>query len=311
MKPSTFYDGCATHYDADYASAGYEHDIPFYVERAKASGGPVLELGCGTGRVLVEIARAGIEIVGVDLSEEMLARAEERLAAEPAEVRERVRLIHSDLRTVTVDGGIGRFPLVTSPFRVVQHLVSRDDQKAWLRTVRAHLAPPRAGRSRPSDEEAQPGASIRADRADRVGEASPVGQVRQTDRPGGELIFDVFQPDFTMIAESLDETAPSLSVDVQRVDPETGRTVRRVSRALHTPELQTFDVTFEWLLEEPDGTSRTERSVESTVRWFTRAELENLLELEGFDVLDVWGDFAGTPFGEGSEDLVVRARLAG
>jgi len=275
MKPSTFYDGCATHYDADYASAGYEHDIPFYVERAKASGGPVLELGCGTGRVLVEIARAGIEIVGVDLSEQMLARAEERLAAEPAEVRERVRLIHGDLRTVTVDGGIGRFALVTSPFRVVQHLVSRDDQKAWLRTVRAHLKP-----------------------------VTPEG-------PGGELIFDVFQPDFTMIAESLDEAAPSLSVDVQRIDPDTGRTVRRVSRALHTPELQIFDVTFEWLVEEPDGISRTERTVDSTVRWFTRAELENLLELEGFDVLDVWGDFAGTPFGEGAEDLVVRARLAG
>ena len=275
MRLSTFYDGCATHYDADYASAGYEHDIPFYVERARASGGPVLELGCGTGRVLLEIARAGIEIVGVDLSEEMLARAGERLATEPAEVRDRVRLIHGDLRTVTVDGGIGRFPLVTSPFRVVQHLVGRDDQKAWLRTVRAHLAP-----------------------------ASPQA-------PGGELLFDVFQPDFGLIADSLDEAAPSLSVDVQRVDPESGRTIRRVSRSFHTPELQTFDVTFEWLIEEPDGTSRTERSVDSTVRWFTRAELENLLELEGFEVLDVWGDFEGTPFGEGSQDLVIRARLAG
>ena len=109
----------------------------------------MLELGCGTGRVLVEIARAGVEIVGVDLSEEMLARAEERLAAEPAEVRERVRLIHGDLRTVTVDGGIGRFALVTSPFRVVQHLIGRDDQKAWLRTV-----------ARP------PGATERADRGE-------------------------------------------------------------------------------------------------------------------------------------------------
>ena len=134
-------------------------------------------------------------------------------------------------------------------------------------------------------------------------------EAAQPDQPGGELLFDVFQPDFALIADSLDDTA--LSVDLQRIDPDTGRTVRRVSRSLHTPELQTFDVTFEWLVEEPDGTSHTERSIESTVRWFTRAELENLLELEGFDVLDVWGDFEGTPFGEGSEDLVVRARLAG
>lgn len=265
MKLATFYDGCAAHYDADYESAGYRHDIPFYVEAAKESGGPVLEMGCGTGRVLLETARAGIEVVGVELSAAMLRRAEERLAAEPAAVRDRVRLVQGDIRTADLTEGGRRFSLVTAPFRVAQHLLTREDQKAWLRNVARHLA------------------------------------------PGGSLIFDVFQPDYGMIGES-----PFIAVDVERTDPETGATIRRVSRSDHRPELQTFDVTFEWLIHrpsEPEGAERTENTVRTTVRWFTLAELQNLLELEGFEVLHAWGAFDRAPFDEDAEDIILQARL--
>jgi len=58
-------------------------DVPFYVAEAKSARGPVLELGCGTGRILFPIARAGCTIVGLDSSREMLARARQKLAAEP------------------------------------------------------------------------------------------------------------------------------------------------------------------------------------------------------------------------------------
>jgi len=266
MKLETFYDGCATHYDADYAAAGYHHDLPFYVEmarelageRAGAESGAVLEMGCGTGRVLIEIARAGVEIVGVELSAEMLRAAERRLAAEPAEVRERARLVRGDIRTVD----LGRkFSLVTAPFRVVQHLIDRADQKAWLANVHRHL------------------------------------------EPGGHLVFDVFQPDYDLVADS-----PFLTVDVERTDPATGRRIRRISRSEHHPELQTFDVTFEWLVEGEDGTETTEDTVHQTVRWFTRSELHNLLELQGFEVLQVWGDWDRTPFGPLAEDIILHAR---
>lgn len=261
MQPERFYDLCARYYDGDYEAAGYEHDVPFYVERARAAGGPVLEMGCGTGRVLLEIARAGIDAVGIDASAEMLARFEERLAGEPAAVRRRVRAVHGDLRSARVEG---EFALVTAPFRVVQHLVERQDQRSWLANVRRHL------------------------RRD----------------PPGELVFDVFQPDYAMIAES-----PLVSADIERTDPETGRTVRRVSRAEHHPESQTFEVGFDWLVEDGKGEGEVETSVTTLTRWFTRPELECLLEIEGFEVLDFWGDFDGTPFGAGAEDQVVRARL--
>lgn len=261
MRVRDFYDACAAYYDGDYEAAGYDRDVPLYVELARESGGPVLEMGCGTGRVLLPVARAGIEIAGVDASAVMLERLEARLAEEPAAVRRRVRAVRGDIRTVRVSG---EFALVTAPFRVVQHLVERADQRAWLRNAARHL------------------------RRD----------------PPGELVFDVFQPDYSLIAEG-----SILSVDVEREDRTSGRTVRRVCRAHHDPESQTFEAGFEWLVEGADGAETVEASIETVARWFTRPELELLLELEGFEVLDFWGDFERTPFGPGAEDQVVRARL--
>jgi len=111
-------------------------DIAFYVDAATKSGGPVLELGCGTGRVLIPTARAGVEIVGLDASAAMLAECRRRLAQETDAVRARVRLEPGDMRTFDVGR---RFALVTMPFRPFQHLLTVEDQLACLARVRAHL----------------------------------------------------------------------------------------------------------------------------------------------------------------------------
>lgn len=261
MRSPEFYDACAAYYDGDYDSAGYDADVPFYVELARESGGPVLELGCGTGRVLLPVARAGIEVVGVDSSAGMLEGLEARIAAEPAAVRRRVRRVRGDVRTVRVEG---EFPLVIAPFRVVQHLVETADQRAWLRNVARHLRR----------------------------------------EPPGELVFDVFQPDYSLIAEG-----ETVSVDVERQDPATGATIRRVSRARYHPESQTFEVGFQWLVEGDDGEETPVDEIETVARWYTRPELELLLEIEGFELLDFWGGFDRSALGSESEDQVVRARL--
>ena len=73
-------------------------DVAFFVEAAQASGGPVLEVGCGTGRVLIPTARAGIAIYGIDLSPHMLDICERRLEQEPAEVQSRVQIDLADMR---------------------------------------------------------------------------------------------------------------------------------------------------------------------------------------------------------------------
>ena len=111
-------------------------DVAFYVEAAKDSQGPVLEIGCGTGRILIPTARAGVSIVGLDLSTHMLAKCREKLRVEPADVQSRVRLVSGDMRDFDLGSA---FSLATLPFRPFQHLTTVEDQILCLQTIRRHL----------------------------------------------------------------------------------------------------------------------------------------------------------------------------
>ncbi|MFO7177471.1 MAG: class I SAM-dependent methyltransferase [Pseudomonadota bacterium] len=134
--------GARAHYeDPGYYTRTYgtrRHDIDYYVRRARASKGPVLEYGVGNGRIALHVARAGVSIEGIDLSQAMLDDFRARLAREPKTVRQRVQLHRGDMRTMTLGR---RFPLVTAPFNAVLHLYQRQDLEAFLARVREHLAP--------------------------------------------------------------------------------------------------------------------------------------------------------------------------
>ena len=113
-------------------------DRDFYLQEAIESGGPVLEIGCGTGRVLLPTARAGIPITGLDLSTHMLDVCRQNLNDEPRKVQEQVTLVEGDMR----DFDLGEtFKLVTTPFRPFQHLLTAEDQLSCLDCVRRHLVP--------------------------------------------------------------------------------------------------------------------------------------------------------------------------
>ena len=90
-------------------------DVAFFVEMAQAAGGPVLEIGCGTGRVLIPTARAGIEIVGLDLSPSMPAVCRSNLAQESAETQARVRLVEGDMRDFDLDESLPSRPCCFGP----------------------------------------------------------------------------------------------------------------------------------------------------------------------------------------------------
>ena len=132
--------------DDGYASVAelYDHvtvyrdrlDVDFFVQAAKQAGSPVLELGCGTGRVLIPTARAGISIVGLDASSRMVGVCRQRLDGEPTEVRSRVRLAQADMRGFELGQA---FRLVTIPFRPFQHLLTVADQLSCLASIRRHL----------------------------------------------------------------------------------------------------------------------------------------------------------------------------
>jgi SAM-dependent methyltransferase len=131
------YEILASHYDGGYCSKLDLADVPLYVDLARKSSGPVLEIACGTGRVLLPIAREGIEIEGVDNSESMLTILRRNLAREPREVRERVTVREGDMRDFRL---ATKFSLVIIPFRPLQHMYTAQDQVAALTTAAFHLA---------------------------------------------------------------------------------------------------------------------------------------------------------------------------
>jgi len=113
-------------------------DVDFYVEEALTHGGNVLEVGCGTGRVLIPAARQGAEITGLDRSTRMLGQCKARLAGEAPEVQKSVTLVQADMR----DFDLGRkFSIIMIPFRPLQHLVAVSEQIAALRAMHRHLKP--------------------------------------------------------------------------------------------------------------------------------------------------------------------------
>jgi SAM-dependent methyltransferase len=127
------YDEIAAFYDP--WSRSVTEDVGFYVDEALASGGPVVELGVGTGRIAVPIARAGVEVIGVDSSPGMLAVA--RAAADDAGVADRVDLRLGDLRKPPVTE---RVPLAICPFRSLLHMETEAEKLRALRAARALLA---------------------------------------------------------------------------------------------------------------------------------------------------------------------------
>ncbi|MBF8267777.1 MAG: hypothetical protein HW388_1285 [Dehalococcoidia bacterium] len=121
----------------DWANAWQQEDIPFYVEEAQRSGGPVLELGCGTGRVTIPIARAGVEILGLDSSAKMLQVARRKARAQ-GPLPGKLTWARGDMRALSLER---RFALVIIPFRGFLSLLSVEEQRRCLDGVKASLAP--------------------------------------------------------------------------------------------------------------------------------------------------------------------------
>lgn len=130
------YDPIARYYDLSHDRL--TDDIPFLLRQAGETGGPLLELGCGSGRLLAPLARAGHEITGVDNSAEMLARAELRLRAEAGDVRARVRLVPADMKSPVLPEA--SFALAFFGYNTFMHL-DEAGAAAALRRLRPLLRP--------------------------------------------------------------------------------------------------------------------------------------------------------------------------
>lgn len=134
----TPYSTLARYYDLE--NAGFTEDLDFWLELAEEYGDPILELGCGTGRVLLHLARRGHSVTGIDNSPEMLARLESKGVQLNAPTRARldVSIVRADMKDFTTEQ---RFRLALMPFNTFMHLLTLEDQIAALTCIRRHLQP--------------------------------------------------------------------------------------------------------------------------------------------------------------------------
>jgi SAM-dependent methyltransferase len=225
--------------DADYDSISdfgeiYDHvpayaaraDVGFYASEAARrapSRGAVLDVGCGTGRLLLPLARAGHRVIGIDGSTSMLASCRAKLARESADVRSRAAAHEGDARDFTVprasidalvpDG----IPFAIAPFRIFQHLLSIDDQLRALGAIRRHLA------------------------------------------PGGYLAFDVFNPNFALMTTDRSAEAE----DTPEFQLPDGRFFRRAARITRVRMVeQISDVELIYYLRAGDDVRRVVHAFE-------------------------------------------------
>ena len=131
------WDDYAPFYDWENARTFGRRDIPFWRTLALQADGPVLELGCGTGRISIPLAKAGVPLVGIDRSDAMLARARQRVRR--GHLATHARLIRGDIRFLPFKPS--SFSLVMAPYGVLQSLLRERDLAATLEAVARVLQP--------------------------------------------------------------------------------------------------------------------------------------------------------------------------
>ena len=133
-----YYATTARHYDPSVEADAALRDLGFWLDLAQEVEGPILEVACGTGRVLLPVARAGRSIDGLDVTPSLLEVLRAKLSLEPPEVQARVQLHEGDMRDFSLER---RYSLIMLPFRPFQHMLTLDDQQRAMDCLAHHLQP--------------------------------------------------------------------------------------------------------------------------------------------------------------------------
>ena len=267
--------GSREHY-VDAALYDYEYrrrraDVSFYREIARRRGADrVLELGAGSGRVTVPLARDGRQVVAVDRSPEMLSRLRGRIARLPAAAAARITPVLGDLRDFSV---AGRFPLAIAAFNVVEHLYTRGEVTAFLQRIAAHLEP---GGALVFDVQLPDLAWLARDASRRW------AKTRFTDPSTGRAMYYSTNHDYDPVSQIV-----MIRLYYDPVEPaEPGGRPRRDGRP-------------------PTGGAEAPRVVQLSQRKFFPAELEALVSHAGFRVAARFGDFSFRPLDATADSQVL------
>ena len=247
------WDEYAPFYDWENAQTVQRRDVSFWQRLAAAQDGAVLELGCGTGRLSIPVARAGARLVGIDRSAPMLARARSRLKR--AGLADRTLLVRGDIRALPFRGRRG-FHLVMAPYGMLQSLTNDADLKAALASVHRVL------------------------------------------KPGGLLGIDLV-PDLPRWSEY------SRRVSLRgRKGRATNLTLIESVRQDRRRGLTRFDQEY----VERRGRHRRVHKFALTFRTLSVPQMARRLELAGFGIDAVLGDYQGGPWDERADVWIILAR---
>ena len=239
-------------------------DVEFYLEEIRRAGSPVLELGCGTGRLLEPIAREGFNVVGLDRAPSMLKIARAKVAMLPPDVSALIEIVDGDMRANALNR---QFKLAIIPYRAFLHLLTVQDHRAALASIHEHL------------------------------------------EDGGRLAFNIFDPDLEMIVERSSDIGDALTRLTECETPETGRKI--VVWDSRRYDLERQIVTEYRIFEElnPDGVVVKKTYTLLALRWVYRYEMEHLLELCGFEVEALYGNFMRGPYTPEAEQVWVARKV--
>jgi SAM-dependent methyltransferase len=244
------WDDYAPFYDWENAQTLARRDVPFWQRLAAAQDGRVLELGCGTGRLTVPVARAGARVVGIDRSAPMLARARQRLRRSRASAL----LLRGDIRRLPFRTR-AKFAMVMAPYGMLQSLTSERDLRATLAAVHGAL------------------------------------------QRGGLFAVDLV-PDLPRWAEY--DRRVSL----------TGRRGRghvRLTESVRQDRKKGLTI-FDQEYEERRGRERAVKRFSLTFRTISVPQMRRRLELAGFRIDAVLGDYDGGPFDARADVWIILAR---
>ena len=281
--------GSREHY-ADAALYDYEYrrrraDVSFYREVARQRGADrILELGAGSGRVTLPLARDGHEVVALDQSATMLARLRARIARLPPAAAARITTVQGDLRSFALGPRAGRFPLVIAAFNVLEHLYTRGEVDACLQRIAAHLAP---GGAFVFDVQLPDLAWLLRDSSRRW------AKTRFTDPTTGRRMFYSTNHDYDPVSQIALIRLYYEPVDGPADEPggERGAPARR---RRGPPDGRA-----------PAGQAGAGRVVKLSQRKFFPAELEALVAHAGFRVTARYGDFSFRPLDGAAESQVL------
>jgi len=251
------FDNWADYYDLIHE--GLPGDAMFYVGQAVRHGGPVLELGTGTGRIAILMAMSGIDVIGIDNSPAMLERCREKMHA-IGPIKGSVALVCANMTQFEL---AARFPFIAMPYRAFMHLLTPEDQRRCLMTAHRHL------------------------------------------EDNGVLILDSWAATPAAIVTILG--APEAE-DLKCIGryPLPGRNETLLHRCAISCDESHQRIIETHVIQEVDEHEKVRDEVRlPLVRvWTTPREMDNLVRLCGFNVVDVLGDFAGRPFTPESTEMI-------